>query len=438
MVNLMTKEDPEIANIANNALETPLFLAVDIVRGDENQIMSVNYILENCPSPAYTGPNRKTALHAAALYNQKQISRKLLKKHPNIITEVDDRGWSALHYAAQRGFGFDVVAAELLKADKSIAYIVAKNDNNKTALHISTCQGKVEIMEEILAYCPDCWVMVTGDGQNILHLSVKFEQKRAFKFIMEKPWVGNLLNQKDEEGNTPLHLYAATYDFNGRDLVNHPQAEKNSVNKEFMTPLDVIEFSDFRSMRKFAVAKELKAKGAERDAWNLATRLNSQRSQIIKDNIETLRKIATIDIRKVADTHIVVAALITTVAFAAGFTIPGGYDGNDGPNKGLAILSRKAAFKAFIITDTLAMVCSASAIFLHFFAAVETDDSKLRKLWGVATMLVMVAMGAMVIAFMTGLYTVLQHSLELAITECAICIFCFPVIYYSVKMTIPS
>ncbi|CAA3027423.1 ankyrin repeat-containing At5g02620-like [Olea europaea subsp. europaea] len=86
------------------------------------------------PSPVYTGPEGRTALHAVASYNWKGISEKLLKKHPTIITKVDDRGWSAIHYAAL--CGSNEVADELLKADKSIAYMVAGKDNNIRQLFI--------------------------------------------------------------------------------------------------------------------------------------------------------------------------------------------------------------------------------------------------------------------------------------------------------------
>ncbi|CAI9776881.1 unnamed protein product [Fraxinus pennsylvanica] len=405
MVRLLIEEDPAIANIANNALETPLFLAV-------------SSILEG-----------KTALHAVASYNWEGISKEL-EIYPTIIKEVDDFGRSAHHYAALNGS--NEVAKELLEADRSITYIVAENDNSKTALHIATCEGNVEIMEAILASCPDCWEMVTRDARNILHLSVEFEQQEAFKFIMTNSWVENLINQKDEEGNTPLHVYAATPNFHGRDLVNHPLADKNAVNKKNMTPFDVITYSDVYSVRQNTVQKELKKKDARTSVWNASILDNSSRLQKKKVYLEN-KRLVPIDIRKIADTQMVVAALITTVAFAAGFTIPCGYDGNDGPNEGLAILSRKAAFKAFIITDTLAMVCSTSAIFLQFIGASLTDKLKLMRSYLYAAMLVIVAMGAMVIAFMTGLYTVLEHSLGLAIIECVICSFCFPVFYYSVK-----
>ncbi|KAK3010779.1 hypothetical protein RJ639_011999 [Escallonia herrerae] len=44
-------------------------------------------------------------------------------------------------------------------------------------------------------------------------------------------------------------------------------------------------------------------------------------------------------LKKVAQTHLIVATLIATVTFAAGFTLPGCYESNDVPNKGLSVSS---------------------------------------------------------------------------------------------------
>lgn len=49
-----------------------------------------------------------------------------------------------------------------------------------------------------------------------------------------------------------------------------------------------------------------------------------------------------------------VAILIATITFAAAFTLPGGYNSNSG-SEGLPIMSRKFAFQAFLVSDTLAM-----------------------------------------------------------------------------------
>nr|POE74878.1 myosin-17 [Quercus suber] len=56
-----------------------------------------------------------------------------------------------------------------------------------------------------------------------------------------------------------------------------------------------------------------------------------------------------------AKTSAIVNALIATVTFAAGITVPGGFF-QDGRNAGSAILTKNDSFKAFIIIDTIALV----------------------------------------------------------------------------------
>ncbi|RVW73209.1 hypothetical protein CK203_057353 [Vitis vinifera] len=122
-------------------------------------------------------------------------------------------------------------------------------------------------------------------------------------------------------------------------------------------------------------------------------------------------------LQKQGETHLIVSALITTVTFAAGFTLPGGYKEDDGQ----AILSKKAAFSAFVVTDTIAMVSSLCAVFVHFLMTLHKRGKYLEKhlLW--AFSLTMVGMGAMAIAFATGLYAVLPHSSGLSVLTCILC-----------------
>lgn len=57
------------------------------------------------------------------------------------------------------------------------------------------------------------------------------------------------------------------------------------------------------------------------------------------------------DVNRGIHTNSIVATPIATVTSAAGrFTLLGGYNGNDGPNQGMAILTRKCFFQAFVIT----------------------------------------------------------------------------------------
>lgn len=63
-VKILTKQDPEFVYSANAAGETPLFLAVE--RGHHDVLTE---ILSTCQHPSYEGPNGRTALHAAVIYN---------------------------------------------------------------------------------------------------------------------------------------------------------------------------------------------------------------------------------------------------------------------------------------------------------------------------------------------------------------------------------
>lgn len=138
---------------------------------------------------------------------------------------------------------------------------------------------------------------------------------------------------------------------------------------------------------------------------------------------------------KARESHLVVAALIATVTFAAAFTLPGGYKSD----RGTAILAKKAAFIVFVISDAMSMVLSISAVFIHFLISLikgfelfkdeELDEKVAAKLFVVATLFTMIGMGTMIIAFITGIYAVLEPSLGLAISTCIIGLSFFYIVY---------
>lgn len=130
--------------------------------------------------------------------------------------------------------------------------------------------------------------------------------------------------------------------------------------------------------------------------------------------------------KNVREAHLIVAALIATVTFAAGFTIPGGYQGDKGPEQGFAVLSRKAAFKAFVITNTLALGMSSLSVLMNLNISMYTKTWWFSQMFDfrMAVSITMLALILMVGAFITGTYAVLCHSPGLAITACVIgCFF---------------
>ena len=116
--------------------------------------------------------------------------------------------------------------------------------------------------------------------------------------------------------------------------------------------------------------------------------------------------------------HLVVAALIATVAFAAAFTIPGGYRSENGT----AILRRNKAFQLFMVADSIAMAFSLSAVVTHFWLSYVTEETKdfNEELFHASIWFTLLSMAAMAIAFATGTYAMLAPSLGLAIITCLI------------------
>ncbi|GMP35985.1 hypothetical protein CsSME_00008236 [Camellia sinensis var. sinensis] len=55
--------------------------------------------------------------------------------------------------------------------------------------------------------------------------------------------------------------------------------------------------------------------------------------------------------------------------------MPGGYNSNNGLNQGMAILTREAAFKAFVVTDSMTMILSTCAALIYFASADYGDET---------------------------------------------------------------
>lgn len=169
-------------------------------------------------------------------------------------------------------------------------------------------------------------------------------------------------------------------------------------------------------------------------SWDVSTKINilakNKINNIMKRSLKKKAEMMIAKSEEARDSNLVPAALVATVTFAAGFTLPGGYisDKNDS-EKGTSILSRNSAFKAFIIADTIAMVLSMSSVFIYFIMVLLGHRPKYYWLIKTAFRFIILAMGAMVVAFVMGTYAVLTPSLGLAITTCAIGLSFFLILF---------
>ncbi|PHU18431.1 hypothetical protein BC332_14126 [Capsicum chinense] len=181
VVKLLVKEDSEFEFPPNHAQETPLYLAAE--SGFHDALIN---ILESCNNPTYAaGPSNRMPLHAAVIQEHKG----------------SENDWT-------------------------------------TAIHIAACEGDVNMIKKLLNCCPDCSDMLNSNNQNALHVAILKNQEKVVRVLLGSDNCDSLVDEPDSNGNTPLHLLAASGN-HLPELINHPRAKKMSFNKQNQTPLDI-------------------------------------------------------------------------------------------------------------------------------------------------------------------------------------------------------
>ncbi|KAH9650369.1 ANK REP REGION domain-containing protein [Citrus sinensis] len=334
--------------------------------------------------------------------------RKLLEKKKNLIKETDQYGWTPIHYAA---YHRNYRTINLLLETDQYASNIADKDRKMTALHLAASRGNAIKVKEILSVNPECYELVDNRGWNFLHYAmVSFHVGQLRNLLENDPLARSLINEEDAMGNTPLHVLAAVHpnEFYAV-MITIAQANYDTVNEQNVSVEHILVYG----------YPELKEE-IQKLSKDVGRGQYSNGVICIREpeDLEVQKYVTKENYKDTRASHLVVAALIATVAFAAAFTIPGGYRSENGT----AILRRNKAFQAFIVADSIAMVFSLSAVFTHFLMSLIIEETKdfNEDLFGASLFFTIFSMGAMVIAFVTGTYAMLVPSLGLAIITCLI------------------
>lgn len=105
---------------------------------------------------------------------------------------------------------------------------------------------------------------------------------------------------------------------------------------------------------------------------------------------------------------LMVATLVATVTFAAGFTLPGGFN-SSAPNMGMAILAYKFNFRFYLVFNTLAMQSSIVAIVALIWAQLG-DLPLVHRAFHMALPSLFVALISMSLAFLCGVLVTLPNN----------------------------
>ncbi|XP_047264683.1 uncharacterized protein LOC124896870 [Capsicum annuum] len=306
---------------------------------------------------------------------------------------MDASGDTALHKAV-RSQHLDVV--KLLVTEDS-EFEFPHNHAQKTPLYLASESGFHGALMNILISCKKPTYAAGPSNRTPLHAAVIQEHKGlGISPIICSIYLdpSNFSPTRPFVTPTPLYLLTASGNY-VPELINHPRAKKMSFNKQNQTPLDIVlswtmttkkeklvedlcsisrfEKRDFEVKRKY---KYMHNPNAE-----MGTGVKMQMREVDHDKAKKIDQTEVDSIMKAAQIHIIVATLITTVTFAAGITLLGGFEsGSDNPNQGMMILIRKTTFHAFVVSDAIAFTFSAVAIFIYFLMVDTSRDPQSKKI----------------------------------------------------------
>ncbi|KAK3424194.1 hypothetical protein EUGRSUZ_F00987 [Eucalyptus grandis] len=282
-----------------------------------------------------------------------------------------------------------------------------------SSLHAAASNGHAKVIKEIFRQCPDAGELVDLKGQNILHVAVLSGRTNVVRCILETVELEGLLNQPDHNDNTPLHLtimerrsWIAAY------LLRDARVDHTAQNTKGETAFDIEELTkephhDLKSkLSSFCLQvatlnwRQLRLPHLWNRGGGFFPCINEQ-----KDGVWNLEQ----TYKQNCQALLMVATLITTVTFAAAFTMPGGYNNNRGPGQGVALLRSSGYLKQFIISDTITMTCSTMASFIIPWGAAFGKRPYVH-CYVTAAVLTVVALQSTAMSFNTGLVAVLPDQ----------------------------
>ncbi|XP_054781909.1 protein ACCELERATED CELL DEATH 6-like [Prosopis cineraria] len=385
-------------------------------------------------------------LFAAISERNIAVLKEIVDKKEELMFLTDEDGNTPLHYAAFTGYVEGV--RELLNKSTLVAF--QRNSKSNLPIHFACGKGHIQVVEELLRVQGPCTSFsLNNEGRNILHIASMRGKSKMVKYLLKHPKINSkTVNEKDLlNGDTPLHLasrklYLWTLDHLSRDK----RIIVNLVNDQGLTAIDIIRSQSKFPMTRIEVLILEKLQFYKRlrhvttylldlitlqlGAYMIVRFAGASR----KYNNKLRRKRV---VNKAwnendgANTLIIVAVLVATVTFAAGFTIPGGVYSSDYPvpiKRGMAVLTDQTLFKIFMTFNTIAMYCSTFGTILLLWRHLP-DRRVSTQAYHNSKIFVQLALGTMPVAFVAAILLVVRNDSFLAyLTSIIAFIFVFVIL----------
>ncbi|KAH7851411.1 hypothetical protein Vadar_011247 [Vaccinium darrowii] len=394
-----------------------------------------------------TGFFNDTPLHVAALRGHLDFTKALLTRKPKLATELDSLRSSPLHLASIEGH-IEVVQ-ELLRVNTNVC--MARDQDGRIPLHLAVMKGRVEVIRELLGAKPNSIQEKLGRGETVMHLCVKYNRLEALKTLVQyvqSNGMESLLNSKDNDGNTILHLTAAlkqmdlfTLALNFMALISNSSGTLNVRTIEYLlgiksvkdhanvknqnssTALDVVEHCPCRDLKTMEIREFLLQAGVRRSVCSepypnpesppdnppppppprRCCKPGIILMQCVSRFWTNYIEVDHVGLREVRGHLITASALTATLAYQSILSPPGGFwqESDDGGAPGHAILDsvgvskQEKTYASYLILNSIMLIASLSTIML----AMTGLPTKNKLLTWLMTLAVYITISCMTVAY---------------------------------------
>ncbi|KAK8595475.1 hypothetical protein V6N13_016842 [Hibiscus sabdariffa] len=167
-------------------------------------------------------PFENTPLHIAASMGRIEFAMEMMNLKPSFARKLNRYGSSPLHLALENN-QLQMVRL-LVTTDKDLVRV--KGREGTTPFHLAVASNDLDALSEFFVACPECIVDVNIRGQTALHIAAGGDMVEALRIMVQwlrrnnhkdgDVWQHQVLNAKDNGGNTVLHVAATN---------NNPQAK---------------------------------------------------------------------------------------------------------------------------------------------------------------------------------------------------------------------
>ncbi|KAI9079421.1 hypothetical protein K1719_038610 [Acacia pycnantha] len=360
---------------------------------EANCEQGVHQLMDSCKDGDLK-PKGKSPLLAALINNNLGMLITILRKKPGWIHLRDDQGWLPLHHAVLLGN----LQGVLYLVEECPSCTMERDNDGSLPIHLACNEGHVKIVQELLKWCLDPADMVNERGQNLLHIACTYRNYELVRYLLEDPKLEMMINQKDIDGNTPLHL--ATISWHPKivhALTWDKRVDLSVLNHDNLTALDIAErltWNALVSAGKPRSSVRFHPKKVETDSTSSDIDKQTHSTEQYKDRIDTL---------------IVVSTLIITTSFAVGFTFPGDAE------QGIPILLNRPMFHLFILSLTISVFGAISSTIILMWARLGDLHLAVFAL-SCAMPLLGLSLTSLSLAFLAGMYLIVCKLSWLATT----------------------